>query len=227
MYVSPNGRSPEHVLRDFSLEIGAGEMLAIVGTSGIGKTTLLHMAAGLGPPDTGSVDLGPAPRVGMVFQQPRLLNWLSIERNVSLSAEAAGVPTAHGRALLTEVGLGGYEAAFLLALSGGQRQRAALARAFAVLPQLVLLDEPFSAVDALTARRLRLLLQELWQEAPPTGLLVTHNTQEAAFLADRILVLGGRPARTVAVIEVDLPRPRSPEDPALFEIHRLVMTRLQ
>ncbi len=113
-----------------------------------------------------------------------------------------------------------------LALSGGQRQRAALAQTFAVSPQLVLLDEPFSAVDALTARRLRLLLHDLWREAPPTGLLVTHDTQEA-FLADRILVLGGRPARAVAVIEVDLPRPRSPEDPALFELHRQVMMRLR
>ncbi len=219
------GRDTEPVLRDFSLAIQAGEMVALVGPSGIGKTTLLHIAAGLEKPDHGRVELGAA-RIGMVFQQPRLLNWLSIGRNVALAADAAGQSPARGAALLAEVGLAGREDAFPLALSGGQRQRAALARAFAVAPDLLLLDEPFSAVDALTARRLRLLLQALWLADPPTGLLVTHNTQEAAFLADRIVVLGGRPARAVAVIDVAPPRPRDPEDPALFAVHAEVMRSL-
>jgi NitT/TauT family transport system ATP-binding protein len=219
------GRDTEPVLRDFSLAIQAGEMVALVGPSGIGKTTLLHIAAGLEKPDHGRVELGAA-RIGMVFQQPRLLNWLSIGRNVALAADAAGQSPARGAALLAEVGLAGREDAFPLALSGGQRQRAALARAFAVAPDLLLLDEPFSAVDALTARRLRLLLQALWLADPPTGLLVTHNTQEAAFLADRIVVLGGRPARAVTIIDVAPPRPRDPEDPALFAVHAEVMRSL-
>jgi len=224
------GRDTEPVLRDFSLAIDAGDMVALVGPSGIGKTTLLHIAAGLEKPDHGRIDLGAArsgaARIGMVFQQPRLLNWLSIGRNVALAAEAAGQSPARGAALLAEVGLAGKEEAFPLALSGGQRQRAALARAFAVAPDLLLLDEPFSAVDALTARRLRLLLQDLWLADPPTGLLVTHNTQEAAFLADRIVVLGGRPARAVTIIDVAPPRPRDPEDPALFAVHAEVMRSL-
>ena len=225
-YPGVGDRPSATILRDFDLAIGPGELLALVGSSGIGKTTLLHMAAGLEPTDTGAVGTSAGRRLGMVFQQPRLLNWLTVERNVSLAAEAAGRPPRRGRELLAEVGLSGYEAAFPLGLSGGQRQRVALARAFSVDPEIVLLDEPFSAVDALTARRLRLLLQDLWQVDPPTGLLVTHNTQEAAFLADRVVVLGGRPARVVEEIAVDLPRPRSPEDPALFDIHRRIMARL-
>ncbi|MBS7813663.1 ABC transporter ATP-binding protein [Roseococcus pinisoli] len=225
-YPGIGARPTETILRDFDLRIEAGELLALVGPSGIGKTTLLHMAAGLETSDTGAVQTGGDRRLGMVFQQPRLLNWLSVVRNVELAAEAAGVSPRRGLELLTEVGLDGYQAAFPLGLSGGQRQRVALARAFSIDPEIVLLDEPFSAVDALTARRLRLLLQDLWLENPPTGLLVTHNTQEAAFLADRVIVLGGRPARVVEEIKVDLPRPRSPEDPALFEIHRRIMSRL-
>jgi NitT/TauT family transport system ATP-binding protein len=224
-YNGAAGRRAEMILHDFDLRIEAGQMLALVGPSGIGKTTLLHMAAGLEQADRGSVDAGPGCRVGMVFQQPRLLNWVSVERNIALAAEAAGVNPRVGQALLAEIGLADYGAAFPLALSGGQRQRVALARAFAVQPEIVLLDEPFSAVDALTARRLRLLLQDLWRDEP-TGLLVTHNTQEAAFLADRIVVLGGRPAQVVEDIAVNVPRPRDPEDPALFEIHKRIMARL-
>jgi NitT/TauT family transport system ATP-binding protein len=227
-YRRPHAVAPETILQGFSFDIRRGGLVAIVGASGIGKTTLLHLAAGLERPDAGVVDIDtPRPRVGMVFQQPRLFDWLSVGKNIDIVADAAGVDPARGRRLLADVGLSAYVQAFPLSLSGGQRQRVSLARAFAVEPEIILLDEPFSAVDELTARRLRLVLQELWLGTSPTGLLVTHNTLEAAFLADRVLVLAGRPARIAKIIDIDQDRPRQPEDPKFFEIHREILATLE
>ncbi|GLY24936.1 ABC transporter ATP-binding protein [Micromonospora sp. NBRC 101691] len=217
----------QQIFHDFSLTLAPDELVAVVGASGTGKTTLMHLVAGLERPDAGQVDTGAAPpRVGMVFQQPRLLDWAPVETNVRLAARAAGVDTAEVARILDAVGLTDYARSYPSVLSGGQRQRVAVARAFVVRPELLLLDEPFSALDELTARRLRLLLQELWLRQPRTGLLVTHNALEAAFLADRVLVLGDRPARVVREYRIDRPRPRGPEDPDLFDIHRQIVAAL-
>jgi ABC-type nitrate/sulfonate/bicarbonate transport system ATPase subunit len=225
----PHSDQLEVVLRDFNLNIQTGELVALVGPSGTGKTTLLHIAAGLEQPDAGQVTAGGSIdpiRLGMVFQQPRLLNWRSVRANIDLVAKAAGRDTHRTLDLLEAVGLANYADAYPSTLSGGQRQRVALARAFAIEPQVLLLDEPFSALDELTARRLRILLQDLWRRTSPTGLLVTHNILEAAFLADRVVVLGHKPAQIVETLEIDVSRPRHPEDPGLFEIHRKIMRLL-
>ncbi|MET7640871.1 ABC transporter ATP-binding protein [Streptomyces sp. NPDC005438] len=216
----------ETVFAGFDLTVHEGELVAVVGASGTGKSTLLHLVAGLQQPDGGSVSDAGAERLGVVFQQPRLLDWVSVRRNVELALTSAGLPAADATAALESVGLDGYAEQYPSVLSGGQRQRVAVARAFAIQPELVLLDEPFSALDQLTARRLRLLLQELWTARPRTGLLVTHNPLEAAFLADRVLVLGGRPATVLEEHVIDLPRPRDPEDPRIFDCHSRVLTAL-
>ncbi|WP_028936320.1 ABC transporter ATP-binding protein [Pseudonocardia spinosispora] len=230
-FVDARNGTPQRVLADFSLTVAEGELVAVVGASGTGKTTLLHLVAGLVTPDAGTVRTdrpsdSSDPRLGVVFQQPRLLDWLSVRENVTLALDAAGLDPAGADAALESVGLTEYGGSFPTVLSGGQRQRVAVARAFAVQPDLVLLDEPFSALDELTARKLRLILQDLWMLRPRTGLLVTHNPLEAALLADRVIVLAGRPARIAAEYRVDRDRPRSPEDPYLFDLHTQIVSAL-
>jgi len=232
--VSKSFRTPRsgrlrQILEDFSLLVAEGELVALVGPSGIGKTTLLHLAAGLDRPDSGEVRIElPTDRcrVGMVFQQPRLLEWRTVEKNISLATDAAQVPREAGRKMLDLVHLGAHAQAFPMSLSGGERQRVALARAFAIKPGIVLMDEPFSALDEITGRHLRQLVQQLWLNQNPSGLLITHNTLEAAFLADRVVVLSGQPCRIQKVIDVPVSRPREPDDLRLFECHREIVDAL-
>jgi NitT/TauT family transport system ATP-binding protein len=223
-FTSPDGsRLP--VLEGISLELREGEILALLGRSGSGKSTLLRCIAGLIAPTTGTVSYrgaplnGANPGVAMVFQSFALLPWLTVRQNVELGLEARAVPRPEQRVralkAIDRIGLDGFESAYPKELSGGMRQRVGFARALVVEPDALLMDEPFSALDVLTARNLRHELLELWA-APdfPTRamLIVTHNIEEAVVLADRILVLGTNPGRIRSEIHVSLGRPRDRGD---------------
>ena len=208
------------VLDGIDLAIPAGGIVALIGPNGSGKSTLLRVIAGLLQPDAGEVRLddapidGPDPRIGLVFQEPRLLPWRSAADNITYPLELAGWPVERRRERLTSlaelVALDpGVHANRPAELSGGTAQRVALARALALEPRVLLLDEPFSALDALTRERFDLELLRLWERASPTIVLVTHSIAEAILVADRIVVLSARPGRVVADLTVDLPRPRA------------------
>jgi NitT/TauT family transport system ATP-binding protein len=213
------GLEPLEVLRGVDLSIGPGQIVALIGPNGSGKSTLLRVVAGLLRPDRGSVLIGgapvvgPSPRVGLVFQEPRLLPWRTTAENVAYPLELAGVPEAERAAriaaVLETVGLERAAAVIPSRLSGGMRQRAALARTLATDPAVLLLDEPFSALDELTRERLNLELLAIAARTGSTVLIVTHSVQEAIFLADRVVVLSERPGHVVADLPVDLARPRS------------------
>jgi len=211
------------VLGGLDLAVPAGGIVALIGPNGCGKSTLLRVIAGLLRPATGSVTLdglaidGPDPRIGLVFQEPRLLPWRSAAANITYPLELAGWSAQRRRErleLLTElVGLDpGVAVNRPSELSGGTRQRVALARALALQPEVLLLDEPFSALDALTRERFDLELLRLWERAATTIVLVTHSIAEAILVADRVVVLSPRPGRVVADLPVELPRPRSIAD---------------
>jgi NitT/TauT family transport system ATP-binding protein len=214
----PMARGRIDALSGIDLSIRHGEVVAIVGPNGSGKSTLLRVAAGLLSPDAGSVLAdgavidGPSDRIGLVFQEPRLLPWRDTLSNVAFPLELAGQnrATREERAdrALDLVGLRAFAAAYPAQLSGGMAQRAALARALVTDPAVLLLDEPFSALDALTRERLDLELQALWGSAAMTLVIVTHSIPEAVLLADRVVVMSARPGRIMADIPVDVPRPR-------------------
>jgi NitT/TauT family transport system ATP-binding protein len=198
------------VLGELALSLGAGEVAALVGPSGCGKTTLLRIVAGLDRDFEGSVVLPAHGRLGMVFQEPRLLPWRTVEQNVRLAAPE--VTDATLDALFAALGLAAHRAHYPGELSLGLARRVALARAFAVEPDLLLLDEPFVSLDDALAARLRDELAELVRRRPVTTLLVTHNVDEAIGLADRLILLSASPARLLA--DVPIPRPRSAHLPA-------------
>jgi NitT/TauT family transport system ATP-binding protein len=211
------------VLDGLDLAVAGGGVVALIGPNGSGKSTLLRVISGLLPPDRGSVTLdgdritAPDPRIGLVFQEPRLLPWRSASDNITYPLELAGWPaTRRAERLAALRELVGLEPGIMgnrpAELSGGQRQRVALARALALEPGVLLLDEPFSALDALSRERFDLELLRLWERAGSTILLVTHSIAEAILVADRVVVLSPRPGRVIADLAVELPRPRTIAD---------------
>ncbi|MGE0703473.1 MAG: ABC transporter ATP-binding protein [Vicinamibacterales bacterium] len=215
-----------------SVEIPLGSFTAIVGPSGCGKSTLLQIAAGLDSQFEGELRMHEGElRRAYLFQTPRLLPWLSAEDNVAFVREARGEDRGGAlraaREQLARVGLSGALQRYPGHLSGGMQQRVAMARALVVEPQLMLMDEPFSALDELTARKLRAELAELCTRTARTVLFVTHNVTEAAYLADRVLVISQRPGRIVADIAVRLPRPRDYDDPEVALTAREIVGHLE
>jgi ABC-type nitrate/sulfonate/bicarbonate transport system ATPase subunit len=229
------------VLAGVDMEVGAGELVSIVGPSGCGKSTLLNIVAGLDPPSSGRILLEGRERhellgsVGYMPQQDLLMPWRTVLDNTILGLEMAGVGRREARdrarAQIARFGLAGFEDAWPSQISGGMRQRAALLRTFLPGNDLVLLDEPFVALDALTRQAMQQWLLDIWQEQGSTILFVTHDVEEALFLSDRVYVMSGRPGRMELSLEVDMARPRRLEqttlDPHFIEMKRRLMEPLR
>jgi len=208
-------------LRPINLDISEGEFVAVVGPSGCGKSTLLKLVGGLIPPTDGEVQIGgvavhePPDDVGIVFQNPVLLPWRSVLRNVMMPIEVRRLDRetylARARKLLSMAGLEDFQNKYPWQLSGGMQQRAAICRALVHDPKIVLMDEPFGALDAMTRERMNLELQRIHHETGKTILLITHSIPEAVFLADRVVVMSERPGTIAAIYDVTLPRPRNLE----------------
>jgi sulfonate transport system ATP-binding protein len=217
------------VLHDVQLQIAAGECVAVLGPSGCGKSTLLRLMAGLDHPNTGTVKLDGRivadvdPRCAVVFQEPRLLPWRTIAHNIALGvARDSHAPAPD--TLLELVGLRGFAHALPHQVSGGMAQRAALARALVRQPDVLLLDEPFAALDAFTRMQMQELLADVCRRLQPTVVLVTHDVDEALFLADRIVLLSPRPATIADIVAVPLRRPRDRGDAALVELRARILS---
>ena len=219
-YVSASGAAV-HALSRISLDIKPGEFVCVVGPSGCGKSTLLRLLAGLDGYSDGRLLLdgeavaGPSRKVGVVFQAANLLPWMTVRDNVRMPLRVGGkhAPAADRiERLLAVTGLGEFGDKYPYELSGGMQQRAGICRALARDPEILLMDEPFGALDALTRERLNLELQRIWQENRKTILLITHSISEAIFLADRVIVMSARPGRILADLHVPIPRPRTFDD---------------
>ena len=223
------GRNQLVALSDIDLEVAQGEVVCLLGTSGCGKTTILNLIAGLDQPTSGTVTK--RGRSAMMFQEAALFPWLTVRANVELPMRLAGVAKAKRKAsaeeLIDTVHLSGFGARLPHQLSGGMRQRVAMARAFAQEADLLLMDEPFGALDAMTRDALHDELDTLTRARGLTVVFVTHNVREAARLGDRIIVLSPRPGRVKAVIDVNIPRPRRIESPEVSGLARAVTEQLR
>jgi NitT/TauT family transport system ATP-binding protein len=216
----PSSQGELGALEDVSLQVCQGEFICVVGPSGCGKSTLLRALGGLLPPTSGQVYLrgklldGPSASLGIVFQKANLMPWRTAIQNVTLPLEVQGINASEVRRraldLIRLVGLEGFEQSLPHELSGGMAQRVAIARALIYDPEILLLDEPFGSLDALTRERMNLELLRIWRVRRKTVIMVTHNIHEAVFLSDRVLVMSKRPGRITADLPVTLPRPRSP-----------------
>ena len=220
------------VLQGMRLLLEPGDIVSLIGASGCGKSSLLSIAAGLDPHYRGSVRLrgqttnGPNGEIGLIFQEPRLFPWLTVAQNIAFGAPAAAHDAGRIEALLEEVALAGYGDALPKQLSGGQAQRVALARGLYTAPRVLLLDEPFSAVDAFTRMRLQDLLARVAQERRLTVLLVTHDIDEALYLSGRIVLMDGRPGPARAQFPVALAHPRSRGDLAVVTLKAAILDSL-
>jgi len=230
-----NGSRVE-ALRDISLIVAPGEFVTLVGPSGCGKSTLLRLIAGLDSADAGNVKVGGRPvngpglDRGMVFQDHRLFPWLTLERNILLSLRKAPYSGPHKRKIVADlislVGLTGFEHAQPHQLSGGMSQRAAIARALAPRPDVLLLDEPFGALDSLTRAHLQTEFLRIWRHEGITMLMVTHDVEEAVFLSDRVVVIEPRPGRMKRSIDIPFDKPRRRSDPAFVALKEEILSLL-
>lgn len=231
----PTRQGAVQALDNVSLTIGRGEFVAVLGPSGCGKSTMMLILAGLIPPSSGTVRVGgqlvqrPLTDVGIVFQNPVLLDWLTVLGNTLFLVDLRRLPRdqyePRARDLLHSVGLGGFEQHRPYQLSGGMKQRTSICRALVLDPPLLLMDEPFGALDALTREQMRLDLERLWLQRPKTVVFITHSVAEAVLLADRVVIMSPRPAHVERVIEIDLPRPRhlaARQDPRFLEYERAI-----
>ena len=237
-YRASDGTEVE-ALRDVSFGVERGEFVTLVGHSGCGKSTLLKILAGLAEPSAGTVTIdgqavdGPRPDVGIVFQKPLLLEWRRVLENVLLPVEIYGLDRRrykqHAHRLLETAGLGEFLGKYPYELSGGMQQRVALCRALVAEPALLLMDEPFGSLDALTRQKMGFELLRLWQEWKSTVVFVTHDIVESIMLADRVVVMSPRPGRVIDVVPVDLPRPRDilmQDTPAFTRLASRIRRRL-
>jgi NitT/TauT family transport system ATP-binding protein len=217
----PPNRAPVRALQSFDIDIAEGEFLSIVGPSGCGKSTFLNVLLGLIRPDSGDVRMrgapisGPSTERAMVFQEFGLLPWRTVQANVELGLELKGMSSQARREvsqpLIEMIGLAGFEGHFPHELSGGMKQRVGLARALATDPNVLLMDEPFAALDAQTRDLMQAELLRIWSKAKKTVLFVTHQIEEAIYLSDRVMVMTKRPGRAKTIFNIDLPRPRDYE----------------
>jgi sulfonate transport system ATP-binding protein len=232
VHVHSKHHGPKLILQDLSVQAQAGQIVSLVGASGCGKSTLLRLIAGLDTEHRGHVRLdgysqnGLTPDIGFIFQEPRLFPWLTVAQNVGFDVSGQGHQSPRVAELLAQVGLSGFEQALPKQLSGGQAQRVAIARGLFRRPRLLLLDEPFSAVDAFTRMKLQEVLLDVVCQHGLTVVIVTHDLDEAVYLSDRVVALGTTPGPALATLDIDLPRPRQRDSQDLHHARSLLLAHL-